>query len=134
MITHEPSATQRFGGQWAKTLKPSATIALHGDLGSGKTTFVKGIVAELMGIPFDAIQSPTFTLMNLYEGPLPIYHFDLYRLKSAEEFVAKGFVDFFESDGICLIEWPDRIASLLPKTTQHVTLSHVDEQTRRIDV
>lgn len=134
MILSEPSATQSFGEQWAQSLEPGTIVALHGDLGAGKTTLAKGIIAELTGVAVDAIQSPTFTLMNLYDGKCPIYHFDLYRLKSADEFIAKGFVDYLESDGICLIEWPDRIEPLLPKKTKHITLSHVDRNARRIDV
>jgi len=134
MITKQPTATQTFGMQWAKTLQPSAIVALHGDLGAGKTTLAKGIIAELTGVPPEEVQSPTFTLMSLYEGPCLVYHFDLYRLESPEEFIARGFVDFFESDGICIIEWPDHIESLLPSQTIHITLTHVDESARRIDV
>ena len=134
MITHDATATQTFGRKWAQTLKAGSIIALHGDLGTGKTTLVKGIISELTGTPMDEIQSPTFPLLHIYEGTCPIYHFDLYRIKSADEFIAKGFIDYLDSDGICLFEWPDRIESILPSHTLNITLSHVEEGVRRIDV
>ena len=134
MITEDAHATETFGREWAKTLLPGTVVALHGDLGAGKTTLVKGIVSELTGTPPQQISSPTFTLMHLYESKYPVYHFDLYRLKSAEEFVHSGFTDFFDSVGICLIEWPDRITPILPKNTVHIHLTHLEQGGRQIDV
>jgi tRNA threonylcarbamoyladenosine biosynthesis protein TsaE len=134
MIAEEAHATQRFGEKLAHDLKPSAIVALYGDLGVGKTTLVKGIISALTGESPDAIQSPTFTLMNCYQAAQPIYHFDLYRLVNADAFIEKGFIDYLDGEGICLIEWPERIESLLPKTTLRITLSHAEGNRRKIDV
>lgn len=134
MIAEDAQATEAFGRQWSKTLTPKVVVALHGDLGAGKTTFAKGIVSQLTGTPSEQICSPTFTLMQHYEGATPIYHFDLYRLQSAKEFLQSGFTDYFDSEGICLIEWPEKIEPLLPNTALHVYLSHFEDGKRRICV
>ena len=127
-----------FGEMFAKELSPGAIVALHGDLGSGKTTLIKGVIHALTGINKHTIQSPTFTYMHTYTGPFPIYHFDLYRLKNEEKFLEMGLLDFFDSEGVCLIEWPIRIESLLPKHPKnnmvHIYLTHAGENKRRIDV
>lgn len=132
MITQSEAETRAFGSTFAKTLTPGAIVALYGDLGAGKTTLAKGIVEQLTSVPHHQVQSPTFTYLQMYGETL--YHFDLYRLKNKETFTALGFLDFFETKGICLIEWPDRIAPLLPKSTISLTLSYEGEMGRRIDV
>lgn len=121
--------TIAFGRELAssQTLQGNRVIALWGDCGSGKTQLVKGIVSTLIGQPIDSITSPTFTIMQAYLGSLPIYHFDLYRLRKKEEFFLSGFGDHLEENAICLIEWPDLIADALPITTLHITLSHENE-------
>lgn len=115
-------ATHSFAAALAPLLKPHAILALSGDLGSGKTTFVQGLASALHIPP--PIPSPTFTYLNLYPG---LYHFDLYRLKTPSDFLALGFEEYFDKEGICAIEWPERISSLLPTTAIHLFFAHHPE-------
>lgn len=112
----------------AHLLKPNAILALSGDLGSGKTTFVQGLALGL-GIE-DSVQSPTFVTLNLYEAKVPLFHFDLYRLKSSQDFLSLGFEEYFQREGICAIEWPERIASLLPQETVFISFEYSGEGRR----
>lgn len=104
--------TMQLGQMLAHRLQKDSIVALYGDLGAGKTTFVQGL-AKGLGIN-DAIQSPTFIYVNEYQGKVPLFHFDLYRMKSAEDFLSLGFDEYFFAGGVCAIEWPQRIASILP--------------------
>lgn len=116
---------------FAKTLKAGDIVLLKGDLGAGKTTFVKGVAKGLRANP-KAVNSPTFVLMNVYQGKLPLYHFDLYRLERAQEIESMNFDEFFYGDGISLIEWPERLGALKPSTFISVELTHIDENSRSI--
>lgn len=107
----------------AHQLQGKGILALTGDLGAGKTTFVQGLAIG-MGID-EPIQSPTFVLLNAYHG---LYHFDLYRLKQEDDFKNLGFDEYFEKEGICAIEWPERIAKLLPKETINIEFIYKDNQ------
>ena len=107
-------------------------VALYGDLGAGKTTFVKGLAQAVAHIPARAVSSPTFTLLNIYEGKRIVYHFDLYRLKSAEEFIERGLEDYLSLDIAC-IEWPERIAHLLPPDTLHIEIA-MEGEGRRVRI
>ncbi|HSX26321.1 MAG TPA: tRNA (adenosine(37)-N6)-threonylcarbamoyltransferase complex ATPase subunit type 1 TsaE [Chlamydiales bacterium] len=120
--------TIAFGKKMAHLLKPNAILALSGDLGSGKTTFVQGLALGL-GIE-DSVQSPTFVTLNLYEAKVPLFHFDLYRLKSSQDFLSLGFEEYFQREGICAIEWPERIASLLPQETVFISFEYSGEGRR----
>lgn len=111
--------TLAFGQEMAARLSPNAILALSGDLGAGKTTFVQGLALGL-GI-HEPIQSPTFVLLNDYGR---LYHFDLYRLKKGTDFTSLGFEEYFQKGGICAIEWPERIQELLPPETIHIRFSH----------
>ena len=91
----------------APLLSPNAILALSGELGAGKTTFVQGLAAGLNIT--ETVTSPTFVYLHSYEGKLPLFHFDLYRLTSANDFEALGFSEYFFAGGICAIEWPERI-------------------------
>ncbi len=117
--------TQLFGYELTrKNSLTNAILALQGDLGAGKTTFVQGL-AKGLGIS-DLVQSPTFTYLQIYEGAVPLYHFDLYRLNNESDFVLLGFEEYFDMGGIVVIEWPERIASLIPPSAQLITLSHAE--------
>jgi len=106
-------ATHQFAAQLVNHLKPGEIIALFGDLGSGKTTFTQGF-AKACGVT-SPITSPTFTIMHIYRGQQwPIYHFDFYRLQSVAEAQALGCEEYFDGDGITLVEWPERALALLP--------------------
>lgn len=126
--------TQLLGQSLASTLLPNQVVALHGDLGAGKTFLAASIIASLTKVARREIASPTFTYMHMYPGTLPLFHFDLYRIPSAAVFLQMGFAEYFDQGGICLIEWPEKIASLLPPDALHVYLHHEGETRRRIDV
>ena len=127
------SETQVLAREFAGQLQRGDIVALHGDLGAGKTTFVKGIVGVLS--PENLVQSPTFIYLNIYEGRIPLYHFDLYRLENEKAFLQMGFFDYLAAEnGICLIEWPERISSLLPTQTKHVILEHTKNGGRQVEL
>lgn len=131
MITSSPEETIAFGRQLAATLKPGSVIALHGELGAGKTCLVKGIAAGL-GISRD-ITSPTFTLIHEYQGGrLPLVHVDLYRLNTVAEAEQIGLDEYLSRPAVTVIEWAEKIAALLPPHTLHVHLEVSGEHTRRI--
>lgn len=115
-----------FGKEIGSQILPGTVLALSGDLGAGKTTFVQGLALGL-GI-LDPIQSPTFVYMNSYAGSLPLVHFDLYRLKGKDDFLDLGFDEHFSTEGVCVIEWPERIQTILPKETLHFSFSHVGQK------
>lgn len=112
--------TISFGRKMATLLPPNTILALSGDLGAGKTTFVQGLALGL-GIE-EVVQSPTFVLLNNYQERL--FHFDLYRLKQPTDFTSLGFEEYFQRGGICAIEWPDRIAELLPPDAVFIHFSY----------
>ena len=113
-------------------LPQTAVLAISGDLGAGKTTLVKGIVEAATEENPRTISSPTFTYLNIYHGTRTVYHFDLYRLKEEKEFLNLGLSDYLEAEGICCIEWPERIPNLLPKTTLFIQLLYRNESEREI--
>ena len=119
--------TRQFGEELARTLKPCDVIALIGDLGTGKTTLTKYIAREL-GI-MQAITSPTFTIICEYkDGRLPLYHFDVYRLNSADEMLELGYEEYFFGDGVCIVEWADKIEELLPENTKTIHITYCGQQ------
>jgi tRNA threonylcarbamoyladenosine biosynthesis protein TsaE len=120
-----------LGIEFGKALAPVSVIAFRGDLGAGKTTFIKGLVQGSAGFPSCEVNSPTFTYLNIYQGSKNVYHFDLYRLKNSEDFVAMGFEEYFTL-GICCIEWSERIQEILPKNTLHVEIQHCGQTLRNI--
>lgn len=115
------AATLAFGEKLAQALEPGLCITLSGELGSGKTTLARGI---LRGLGYTGkVKSPTYTLVELYElSRLDLYHFDLYRFNDPQELMDAGFRDNFGGGNICLVEWPERAAGLLPQADLEVTL------------
>jgi tRNA threonylcarbamoyladenosine biosynthesis protein TsaE len=133
MLSHSPAETFNHGRTLAESLRPGDVIALCGDLGAGKTHFVKGLAAEL-GCDPDAVTSPTFTLINEYTGGrLPLFHFDLYRLESEDELLRVGLDDYLESNGIVAIEWADKFPALLPRGTRWLHFGHTEDGRRTIE-
>lgn len=110
--TFAAEETQTLGRELAPALAPGDVISLTGDLGAGKTCFTQGVAAGL-GIE-RAITSPTFNIIREYRGRLPLYHFDVFRLRSADELLPLGYEDYFYGPGVTIIEWGDKIAELLP--------------------
>lgn len=119
--------TENIAKEYAKTLKKGDVVLLHGELGAGKTAFVKGI-AEYFGL--DGVVSPTYAYLNVY-GDL-IYHYDCYRLSSGEEAELLGLTDYFNGDNICFIEWAENIADVLPENCKTVTIKKTERAEERI--
>lgn len=131
--TKSEKETFSLGEKLGRMLVGGEVILLGGDLGAGKTVFTKGI-AKGLNIKSEVL-SPTFTLLNCYEGRLKLYHFDAYRLASGDEAEEKGLTEFFgQKDGVCVIEWAENIASALPEDVIKVSISTLDEHRRRITV
>lgn len=124
--------TKKIGREIAKKLKPSDIVALFGNLGSGKTTLVKGI-AEGLGAKKDFVLSPSFVILREYKTKLPLYHFDLYRLKKTDVY-RLGFDEYFFAGGISVIEWADRIIAMLPGAYLRVDISVIGENKRLIKI
>ena len=114
-VTHSAEETIQLGKKIGSLLQPGAIIAMEGNLAAGKTTITKGI-AESLGIE-ETITSPTFTLISEYEGKMPLYHMDVYRLDSCEDFINLGVEDLMYGEGVSIIEWSERVREELPKST-----------------
>jgi tRNA threonylcarbamoyladenosine biosynthesis protein TsaE len=127
-ISKSVNDTLRFATQYAKTLKGGDVVLLEGDMGAGKTVFSKG-VAKGLGID-DEITSPTYAYMNDYYGKL--YHYDCYRLSCGAQAEGLGLTDYFYSNGICLIEWAQNIADVLPENCKKVTIKKLEGDEREI--
>ena len=112
--TFTPEETKQFGFELGKNAKSGDIYCLDGDLGVGKTIFTQGF-AKGLGVEDEYITSPTFTIINEYEGSLKLYHFDVYRIGSLEEMDDTGYEDYFFGDGVCLVEWAKLIDELIPK-------------------
>jgi tRNA threonylcarbamoyladenosine biosynthesis protein TsaE len=132
--THSESETVALGVEFAQVLTRGDIVALIGELGTGKTRFVQG-VCEGMGIR-EHVASPTFTIVDEYtSGQIPVYHFDFYRLRTAAELREIGFDEYLAGDGVCLIEWADRVQDHLPARRYDVVFTlGTDESSRRIEV
>lgn len=128
------NATRSFGHRLAGLLFPGAVIALVGPLGAGKTHLVRA-VAEGLGIADSrVVSSPTFVLIQEYEARWTLYHLDAYRLRTEAEFVDLGVHEYFDGNGICLVEWADRVAACLPEEYLKITILPTGETTRQIVV
>lgn len=129
-VSRSEKETFDFACDLASKLSGNKVICLNGELGAGKTVFVKGFCKFF---EIDEISSPTFTLVNEYEGSRSIFHFDVYRLADEDEFFAIGGDEYFER-GICIIEWSDVISDVIPDDAIDVRIEKIDDDTRRIIV
>lgn len=127
-ISHSVAQTQRAGVALAQLVQPGDIIWLEGELGAGKTTFTKGI-AQGLGVT-GYVNSPTFTLVNEYQGRLPVYHLDCYRLESGREALDFGLEEYLYGEGVTIIEWPERIREVLPPEYLRVQLRYVTDTKR----
>ena len=127
--TKSARETISLGKKIAKCLKGGDFIALFGNLGSGKTTFAKGI-AEGLGIDKKTINSPSFVLLKEHKGKVPFYHFDLYRIKNLSEVFDIGYEEYLSSCGIIAVEWADRIKDILPKKYLRINFLFINENER----
>jgi tRNA threonylcarbamoyladenosine biosynthesis protein TsaE len=128
----DPDAMTALGRQLGKLLFPGAVVALVGTLGAGKTFLTRAIAEGLDIKDSRAVSSPTFVLIQEYRARLPIYHFDAYRLHSNAEFADLGSAEYFESDGVCLVEWADRVAGCLPPERLEIAITITGEQARNV--
>ena len=131
LISGSEEETQKCAQHLASQLKAGDIVLLQGNLGAGKTTFVKGL-AQALKVSAKKVNSPTFVLMNYYKGRLPIYHFDLYRLGTPKEIDTLDFDEYFYRQGISVIEWAERLGEYKPKQYYLVEFQHKGESKRKI--
>ena len=132
-ISHSEADTEALGARVARSLPAGGVvIALYGELGAGKTAFVRGLAAGL-GVQ-DAVVSPTFTIVNEFSGDRELFHFDMYRLGGAEELFDIGWEDYLAREGVCAVEWSENVPEAFDGTEICVTITKTDEVTRRITV
>lgn len=130
--TGKPEETAWVGEKLGSLLRPGDVVCLHGDLGAGKTRFAQGVAR---GLAIDGpVNSPTFTIINEYQGRLPLYHMDFYRLANALELEDLGYEEYFYGSGVTLIEWAERAAELLPNSRLDIFIDSIpdDEESRKI--
>jgi tRNA threonylcarbamoyladenosine biosynthesis protein TsaE len=130
--TKSGEETVQLGARLGRLLQPGDFVALVGELGAGKTQFAKGVALGLEVDRETPVTSPTYTILNIYEGRIPLYHFDLYRLGGAEDVDALGFEEYFSGDGACVVEWAERLEGDLPADLLTVTLSHLGPDERSV--
>jgi tRNA threonylcarbamoyladenosine biosynthesis protein TsaE len=129
-ISNSPSNTWKIAAEFFQGLELPAVIALHGNLGAGKTCFTQGL-AQAAGVK-EPVCSPTYTLISEYQGVIPFHHIDLYRLSGPEEAYDLGLDEYLETDGITVIEWAERAAELIPPDAVHLRLLRGDDEQLRI--
>ena len=119
--SNSPKETENIAKAFAKNLKPGDVVTLDGDLGAGKTAFTQGL-AKGLGIA-DYVSSPTFTIVNCYEGSIPLYHFDVYRIDDCDDMYEIGYDEYVGGDGVAVIEWSEKIAEILPTPRYRIVIT-----------
>jgi tRNA threonylcarbamoyladenosine biosynthesis protein TsaE len=132
IISESPEATEQLGFSLAQLLLPGDFISLHGELGAGKTKFASGIAKGLGVDQAVPVTSPTYTLLNIYQGRIPLYHFDLYRLQGDDDVFDLGFTDYFSGGGVSLVEWAERLREELPSGRLDVFMKYIEDNVREI--
>ena len=131
-ITHSPAETEAVGAALGKLLQPGTVIAYRGDLGAGKTAFTRGL-ANGLGAG-DMVTSPTYTIVNEYlSGRLPLFHFDMYRLRSADDLWDIGWEDYLDRGGVCAVEWSENVEEALDSFIL-VNIEKIGDESRRITI
>jgi tRNA threonylcarbamoyladenosine biosynthesis protein TsaE len=128
------AATEQFGRRLAGQLFPGAVVALIGPLGAGKTQLVRAIAEGLGTADARVVSSPTFVLIQEYDARIPIYHFDAYRLRGEADFDELGAHEYFRGEGVCLVEWADRVSGSMPTDRLDIRLIVVGETARRAEL
>jgi tRNA threonylcarbamoyladenosine biosynthesis protein TsaE len=132
VITRSSEETEDLGVRLGKLLPAGTIVALSGTLGAGKTHLTRGLALGLGVDHPEAVNSPTFVLIQEYQGPIPLYHFDTYRLKEPRDFALLGAEEYLEGHGVCVIEWAERVQEYLPESRLTIQIEHHGETTRRI--
>jgi len=132
IVTNNESETINEGEKLGRKLKPGAVVALHGELGAGKTAFTRGIAAGL-GIG-STVSSPTFTIVNEYPGDVPLFHFDMYRLESESELFDIGWDDYLDRGGVCVVEWSEKVHAAFTRDTIVIKIENLGEEIRRLEI
>lgn len=133
LITHSVLETEAFAHQLAGELLPGDLIAFVGGMGAGKTAFVRGLASGLQ--VRGEVSSPTYAIVNEYQGNLPLYHFDMYRVSSEDDLYTTGFYDYLEAGrGILAVEWSENITGFLPDDTIYITITPLSETDRKIQL
>lgn len=122
--------TERLGRLLGTFIETGTCVALYGDLGGGKTCFTRGLVSSIAPLNAHLVTSPTFAIMQEYQDKTPVYHFDFYRLSGSGDIFDMGFDEYFTSNGVCIIEWAERLDNLLPEDTITVHFEYVDDSCR----
>jgi len=130
IITNNPEETRKLGKKISVLVQPGDLFAFYGELGVGKTCFIQGICYGL-GVK-EGVNSPSFTLINEYQGKIPIYHFDLFRLNGIDEFLDLGYEEYFYGKGLTVIEWAGKIEGFLPPDYLKIEINSVSYYQRRI--
>lgn len=130
-MSYSAAETELIAEAFSKEIREGDIVCLNGDLGAGKTHFVRGFVKGF-GLHSDIVSSPTFTIINEYDGKLPVYHFDCYRLELFNEAIEIGAEEYFYGNGVCIIEWPDKIQEILPDHTIDIKINVTGKEEREI--
>ena len=130
VVSNSPAETERLGERLAARLEPGAVIAFTGDLGAGKTAFTRGL-ARGLGVT-ERVTSPTFTIVNEYEGRIPLFHFDMYRLADEDELFDIGWEDYLARGGVCAVEWSENIDDALDHDALRVDIRRGEHQGQRL--
>jgi tRNA threonylcarbamoyladenosine biosynthesis protein TsaE len=132
ITTTSTEGTKKLGHDLALTLKPNDVLAVSGELGAGKTTFIQGLATGLGVMEF--VSSPSFIIVNEYSGKMPLYHADLYRLEAGTDVESLGIEEYFERGGVTAIEWAERLGGLMPKKHIEIDIVATDENKRKITI
>ena len=129
-LSHSPEETEHIGEMLGRRLRPGTVVAYHGGLGMGKTAFTRGL-ARGLGCA-GRVTSPTFTIVNEYDGATPLFHFDMYRLGSSDELFDIGWEDYLTRGGVCAVEWSERVDDAMPADTLWVDIARGTDESDRI--
>ncbi len=132
IITNSEAETTAVGAKLGALMTPGKVIAMYGDLGAGKTAFVRGL-ARGMGLSA-RVSSPTFTIVNEYLGKVPLFHFDMYRLSGPDELFEIGWEDYLERGGVCVVEWSENVDDIFQPDTVKITIEKLGETRRKITI
>ncbi len=134
ITTNSPGETEQLGETLGLLLHSGFFLALRGDLGGGKTCLTRGVVASLAPQSTHLVASPTYAIMNCYPGSIPVYHFDFYRLTGDDDIAELGFEEFFYGDGVCVVEWSERLVELRPSDVMTLLFEYSGDAQRLITI